>query len=577
MFLKKVKKTHKGKVYETYALTESYREGGKVKHRNIASLGALAPERIQRMQLVLKAQRIDGVFVGHLSDVVAKQHFRFLDVAVLDDFWKQFGLDQFFAELPYAESMVVNRCLDPKSKINIKDWTNKTVLPRLHGSDHVDGYGVYRALDSIADREAELQRYLAERYRQLGITAGNTIFYDITSSYFEGTKCVLASFGYSRDHRPDRQQVVIALVVTPEGYPLYWQVLPGYIHDATTVKDLLRVLKDRLGIEQCLMVFDRGMVSVENLEAISAQNLTYVSALDKNEIPDILESDFQSLVVKDWKENLLARGFSVYDKNLVYREHVDDGKRFVLAFNLQLCLDQRQTRAQQIGKAEAFLSALNENLSKAGKSRVRDTTEVKVEKGLKRWGMKKIITWHLEPTVVSFQPSQGNARDVNTFRIVYSINQEALQEQGKMDGVFCFVTNDLSDNLTCHRVIGYYRRKNKIEEAFREIKSYLRLRPFYLTRARRVRAHVTICVLGYLLLNALEERLVSSSVKLSGPSTLEMLRECQVNRIGPHDSEAFVESITQLTKDQVEILNELHLNHLTEKKYLSKLLRQSVM
>ncbi|MBS3937107.1 MAG: hypothetical protein KGZ50_00850 [Peptococcaceae bacterium] len=163
MFLKKVKKTHKGKVYETYALTESYREGGKVKHRNIASLGALAPEQIQRMQFVLKAQRIDGAFVGHLSDVVAKQHFRFLDVAVLDDFWKQFGLDQFFAELPYAESMVVNRCLDPKSKINIKDWTNKTVLPRLHGSDHVDGYGVYRALDSIADREAELQRHIAER------------------------------------------------------------------------------------------------------------------------------------------------------------------------------------------------------------------------------------------------------------------------------------------------------------------------------------------------------------------------------------------------------------------------------
>jgi len=97
---------------------------------------------------------------------------------------------------------------------------------------------------------------------------------------------------------------------------LYWQVLPGYTHDATTVKDLLRVLKDRLGIEQCLMVFDRGMVSVENLQAISAQNLTYVS-----------------------KESLLARGFSVYDKNLVYREHVDDGKRFVLAFNLQLCLD----------------------------------------------------------------------------------------------------------------------------------------------------------------------------------------------------------------------------------------------
>lgn len=577
MFLKKVSKVHKGKVYESYALTESYREGTKVKHRNVANLGALTTEQAQRVQLALKAQRFEDAFVGRLSDVVVKEHFHFLDVAVLDELWKLFGLDQFFASLPYAEAMVVNRCVDPKSKIKIKDWTSRTVLPRLQRVDYTDGYGVYRALDTLANQEPELQRHMIQRYKQLGITAGNTIFYDITSSYFEGTKCILASFGYSRDHRPDRRQIVIALVITPEGYPLYWQVLPGHVHDSTTVKGLLAVLRERLGIEQCLLVFDRGMVTIENLKAISEQKLTYISALGKNEIPDVVEPDFQSLVATNWRENLEARGFSSYDKSLVYRVHVAEEKRFVLAFNLQLYKDQHQVRARHLQRAEEFLMAFNENLRRAGKSRVREITETNVEKGLKKWEMQKVFAWHLEPITVEFQPKRGGPRQVRTFRVEYSIKEDKMREQAKMDGLLCFVTNNLADTLSPRQIIEYYRRKNKIEDAFREIKHYLRLRPFYLTRAKRVRAHVTVCVLGYLLLTSLEEKLSSASISLSGPTVLEMLRSCQVNRIGPHDSNSYVENTTQLTKEQAHLLNGIGLNHLTEKKYLSKLLRKSTM
>ena len=116
MFPKESKKTHKGKVYKTYALTESYREGKKVKHRHIANLGTLTPEQAKRIRLVLKAQQTENIFVGHLSDVVAKEHYRFLDVAVLDYIWHQFALNNIFSDLPYAEAMAVNRCLEPKSK-----------------------------------------------------------------------------------------------------------------------------------------------------------------------------------------------------------------------------------------------------------------------------------------------------------------------------------------------------------------------------------------------------------------------------------------------------------------------------
>ncbi|MDO9565423.1 MAG: IS1634 family transposase [Candidatus Desulfaltia sp.] len=576
MFLKKSKKSYKEKGYETYALTESYREGSKVKHKHIANLGTLTPEQAQRIRLVLKAQKLEDAFVGHLSDVVAKQHYRFLDVAVQDSLWRQFELDRFFDGIPYAEAMAVNRCLDPKTKIHIKRWAEATVLPRLLGIDFPDEFEIYRTLDKIADQEAALQKHLYQQYTRLGLTAENTVFYDITSSYFEGTKCVLVAYGYSRDHRPDRKQVVIALIITPEGYPLYWQVMPGNTQDVTTVEELLCKIKERFGIEECLLVFDRGMVSAHNLDAISGQMLTYVSALDKDEIRTlgILEPEFPGLLAGSWQEQLFAQGFYAYDEKLFYREHFLD-KHYVIAFNRQLYQEQQQSREERLQKTKDFIASYNEELSQAQKSRNQKTTENKIANQLRKWQMHKVISWQLEPVTMIIGAAKGNERKVNTFRVVYTINETKLKEQEYLDGILCFVTND--STLTAKQVIGHYRKKNKIEDAFREIKSYLRLRPFHLTREKRVKAHVTICVLGYLLLNALEEKLSRHEESPSGPSALELFSQCLLNRIGPKGSESYVESITEITPAQAELLKSLGLGYLVGKNYLDKILEHSAM
>ena len=574
MFLKKSKKSYKGKRYETYALTESYRKGNEVKHRHIASLGTLTPEQAQRIRLVLQAKQVEDVFVGNLSDVVAKKHRRFLDVAALDHFWRQFGLDQFFSGLPYAEAMAVNRCLDPRAKIQIKEWAEKTVLPRLLGAELPGDFEIYRTLDKIADQEDQLQKHIYQQYIRLGITSKNTVFYDITSSYFEGAKCILAAYGYSRDHRPDRKQVVIALVITPEGYPLFWRVLPGNTQDVTTVEELIALLKGRFGIEKCLLVFDRGMVSADNLETISGQHLTYVSALDKDEIRTLglLELDFPKLIVGDWEANLLARGYRVYDKNLFYREHFRLGRRYVLAFNRHLYQEHQQSRKERLQKAKDFISSYNEELGKAKKSRNQKATERKIEHHLRKWHMHKVFSWKLEPTTVS----QGE-RNANSFHVVYTIDETRLKEQERLDGILCFVTNEPVDTLSSEQVIGHYRHKNKIEDAFREIKSYLRIRPFHLTREKRVKAHVSICVLGYLLLNALEEALGQLDEPLSGPAALELFKECQFNHIGPKGTNTYFESITEVTTKQTELLKGLGLRYLVQKKYLDKILNRSAM
>jgi len=110
--------------------------------------------------------------------------------------------------------------------------------------------------------------------------------------------------------------------------------------------------------------------------------------------------------------------------------------------------------------------------------------------------MHKVFSWELEPAVITVSTPKGNEKKVNSFRVLYTIDENKLKEQERLDGILSFLTNEHPENLSSEQVIGYYRRKNKIEDAFREIKSYLRLRPFHLTREKRIKAHVTICVLG---------------------------------------------------------------------------------
>ncbi len=579
MFLKKSKKSYGGKEYFTYALTQSYREEGKVKHRNIAKLGGLTPEQAERIRLVLKAQRIEDAYVGNLTDVVAKKHYRYLDVAVMNEIWRYFKLDYFFLSFPFAEAMTLNRCLEPKSKIHIKKWAEGTVLPRFQGDEYPDEFEVYRTLDKITEEEVALQKHIYKTYIELGINIESTVFYDITSSYFEGAKCILASYGYSRDHRPDRKQIVIALVITPEGYPLYWKVMRGNTPDVTTVKELLEVMKNRFGIKECLFVFDRGMVSKDNLKAFSQYNYTYVSALDKDEIRSLrlVEPELPEKLSESWEENLTAYGFHSYDNNLFYREHFHMERRYIIAYNRNLYLEQQDTRNKRMSKAQHFFATYNEELNKAQKSRNKKTTESKIEKNLRKWNLHKVISWELESIEIIVTTSKGIERTVKSFRLNYEIDDKKLEEQKQLDGFLCFLTNGTVDKVNAEQVIGHYRRKNKIEDAFREIKSYLELRPIFLTREERVKAHVTICVLGYLLLNDLEVRLSNEEHSPSGPVALELLSECKLNRIGLKGGEAYVESITEITEEQDELLDILGMQELVEKNHVNKLLENYAM
>ena len=166
------------------------------------------------------------------------------------------------------------------------------VASELYGitPQDLDPYAVYRVLDRMAAREADVQKWLAAHGLPPHDEAESapTFFYDLTSTYVDGTTSPLAKSGYcSRDHRPDRTQIVIGLLITDTGYPIYWQVWPGNTPDVTTVQTVVKDLRQRLKLGPCILVFDRGMVSEANLEAIAADHHTYLSALNRDELPGL--------------------------------------------------------------------------------------------------------------------------------------------------------------------------------------------------------------------------------------------------------------------------------------------------
>lgn len=533
-------------------------KGVKYKHRHICNLGPLTEDQAQRLRLILKT-KIEDLFVGKLADVVAKEHYQFLDVAVLHHFWKEWGLDLFFADLASAEALTINRCLFPKSKIQINTWIKGTILPALLTLG--DEYAIYRDLDRIADLESALQSHLYQKIKR--VDDPKAIFYDLTSTYFEGCKCVLARFGYSRDKRPDQLQINIALVITPKGYPFYWQVLPGNTPDMNTVGALVADLKQRFGISDCLLVFDRGMVCEDNLKAIGAQQLKYISALSKDEIPGLAIAEpelFLGLDPEKWSSQLKEAGFTPYDETLFYREHFLNGRRYLLAFNYPLFQDNRQIRELRLQQAGEFFEQLNHELAQAQKSRDPQKIAGKITARLKKLKLHRVIAYELVPLEIG---------KIRSFSVKYQINQQVLNKQAFLDGLLCFVTNESPEKLKAEEVIRYYRRKNKIEEAFREIKDYLQLRPVFVTREKRVKAHVTICVLAYLLLNTIDEKLKGELWQ--APQALTILGKCFLNRIGPKGSERYIKSHTEITPEQLHLLNLLNCSYLVSPKFLDPL------
>lgn len=278
-----------GKTYRYLHIVESYRDGKTVKKRRIASLGNIDDYSEKEIeQIILKLDSLlQNRVLGSLNDLDPKAGIPY----VVQFLWDQFGLTKAirnalkdrevtFDVSGYIQAMVINRLIDPSSKMHLFDTIEDIYLPDVSPNWQLQHF--YRALDYLMDIKPQLERFLYHRLTDLFNLQLSLVLYDLTSTHVTGHHCPIAKHGHSRTHRPDLEQVELGLLVTPEGLPITHEVFSGETPDKNTVPKILKRLKEEFAVKQCVFVGDRGMVTDKNLTVLSQAGYPYIVGYHKS-------------------------------------------------------------------------------------------------------------------------------------------------------------------------------------------------------------------------------------------------------------------------------------------------------
>ena len=595
MYVQQHPRKKKDDTYNYYSIAESYRENGKSKKRIITYLGALTPEKAQQIRNILKISISPDTIVTTLDDLIFEDHWHYLGVAFLNHLWdNEWGLSELFP-LPEETSkkdistadiikiLTFYRCLDPGSYLNAVDWFKTTACDLIIGIDgmHFNESRIYRELTLIEQQKEKIEQWLYETLKERDNASMRMVFYDLSDSYFEGTKCELASPGRTKSHGFKNKRVVLSLLVNSKGEPFSWDILEDYTADVKTLTGNADRWAQKFGFEKITLVFDRGMVSDDNLTHLeNSRKYLYITALDKNQLSGVegIKSErFRNFTEKTIENRIISIGLAKYDDNTYYEDlGVDSSnRRHILVFNPGLLKINRKAREIFIEKAIEELKQEKQSLLVAKKSRQVKPTEKKIDAILNRFKVNSFLSYRLEPVVLT----ENGGSEVHTFDLVYEKKTEAIKKAMLTDGIWMLVTNICETTepteygLSPREIIKAYRDKNRVEEGFREVKSFLKFQPTFVYTDEHVRAHYTICILSYLLdvtiTNKLREnRIVGVS---SVNKVYRILERCEIGKLGLKGEKSRMLKITPMTSVQKNILEMFNCKYLGMNDYLKSI------
>ncbi|MEA1948863.1 MAG: IS1634 family transposase [Thermodesulfobacteriota bacterium] len=517
---------YKGNVYKSYSIAESYREGKKVKKRTIWSIGKLTDRQADQIKLILKVAQSEDEVVTRLKDIVVKDSKAYLDIALVNELWNYWQLDQAFdfeiSDSPLstplmAKILTINRCTDPCSHYSVPKWAKQNALAKVLNIDLIglNDDKIYYELDKIYQNHFSIENYLFKQTYLKHSGSYQYINYDLTTSYFVGYKCKLSAFGKGKAECRGRRQVLLGVLINDEGYPFKWDVFPGNTAEVKTLKRNINACKTRFKLSgtNVTLVFDRGIISDDNAQMIEDAKMKYISALDRNQIPGcgVDLTPFKQISTDDVSPK--PDGFKKYDDELYFHDHgVIGDKRFIVGFNPALFAEDRKNRKEKIRFFETYLKNENKDLKNAQRDRKLKATEGRVLNELKRLKIKKYYEEPtLHPIVVKKRLKNGTVKSVNSFRVQVKKKTDIIVADKLLDGVCVFITNHIQRQgrgfkVNPRKVIHAYRDKTKIEDVFKNVKSFLKIRPFFVNTEKHVKAVYTICILAYFLNKFLANR-----------------------------------------------------------------------
>jgi transposase len=578
--------TYKGKKYKSYTIAESYREGKKVKKRTIWPVGKLTDDQAKQMKLILKVAQGKGKTITQLEDIVVKQSRAYLDIAVVNALWNFWQLDQAFdfdisdsaLSTPLiAKILTINRCTDPCAHYSIPRWAEQTALAQVLDVDlsGLNDDKLYYELDKIHENHFSIENYLFKKTYINNAGSYHFINYDLTTSYFVGYTCTLSAFGKGKAECRGRRQVLLGVLINDEGYPFKWDVFTGNTAEVKTLKRNIDACKKRflLAGANVTMVFDRGIISDDNAQMIEDAQMKYISALDRNQIPGcgVDLAPFKQISIDD--ESPKPAGFKKYDDKLYFHDHgIVGNKRFIIGFNSSLFAEDRKNRKEKIGFFESYLKNENNDLKNAKRDRMRLPTETRVLNELKRLKIKKYYEQPvLDPIVVEKRLKNGTVKSVNSFKVRINKKADIINLDKLLDGVCVFSTNHLERQgrgfkVTPSMIIRAYRDKTKIEDVFKNVKSFLKIRPFFVNTEKHVKAVYTICILAYFLNKFLanQRKAIGEKDYLNSKELYAPFRDIDFVTLLDEISGKSITKSVELPEDTKNILDKIGLSYVAE-------------
>jgi len=468
-----IPRPHKNKTYRYPFIVQSYRnDAGKPSTRTIMNLSALPEHVVRAIDAALRN--------GETADSAKSMEVSFegsVDFGHVWGVWRlmeQLGIAALLDLLPRQHrhavaAMIVDRVVNPMpfSKRALCDDFSGSPLARILGTPATGALNDwYEALESLLANQPAIEKALFPG------GDGRIFLYDITSSYFEGTHCPLAAFGYNRDGKKGKMQIVIGLLCDSEGRPVSAQVFEGNTADQSVVMSQVDALRDKFGVREIVFVGDRGMITSKRIEELGGKNYEwarYITAIRRSDMMEMVEDETHPIQIGLFDE-----------KNLV--EVREGNTRHILCHNPMRKERDAAVRLRLIEKTEEKLASIETNV-REGRLKKKEKIEKRLWRWINRWGMERFFT---------VEADEG--------RFSWRRNEEQIERYGRLDGCYVITTNIKPENMQTAEVVARYKSLQKVEKAFRSMKTTdLFVRPIRHWNAGRVKGHVFVCMLAYMV------------------------------------------------------------------------------
>jgi len=544
MYLRTVKaKGAEGVEFEYIRLVEAYWENGRSKQRIIANLGRkdlLAPHLESLIELLSGGKKTKSSSLG-AQPIEATHAACWGPMLVARSLWRELGLESILdalapktkstqkaGKLPLADRVLVlvaSRLCRPGSEHALAQWLEsdfvcgrdgKRILApwKQQGRVRVDLNWLqewYRTLDQLLACKDRIEVELFARLRDLFHLQVELVFYDLTSTYFEGRgPAGLAEFGYSRDGKPRNRQVQVGLVMI-NSWPIAHQVFEGGLRDSATVEMLLKDLQERFGLGRVIFVGDRGMVTIQNLATLRQRGQGYLVGLKRRRNEQV-NRYIEAAAQGQWQQ--CPVGISAQEKEPVPRTMVTEvageepGVRVFVVQSEERLSYERTMRKAAMEKTRQALEKLALRVASGRLKKAQKIGEA-AARILGRNHGSRYYGWSFEQGV---------------FR--YFEHPVHLSPEKALEGKYVIQTEEV--DLSAVQAVEAYKDLSEVERSFRELKDLVEMRPIYHHRPNRVRAHIFVAALAFLLARALEKKLKAAGVPMSSAQALEALRTMHV-------------------------------------------------